>query len=306
MNIEEKFAKGAVSRTYLRIDSEYRVNIFLGYNDDGKMSMVITEPGREAPVKSSKIIDVTLRRREDQKIALTFDLLDNSYKSMFLLFCKDIILICERAGSQMAISNALTRWKYWKEMFGNKKSSILDKQEIKGLIGELIELRDHFMCEYDEAVALQSWMGPLSGHKDFEIDDTWYEIKAVNENAVQVKISSLEQLESENDGHLVIMRLEDASITSGLAINLNKIVIAIANVIHDPDNMELFRNRLDNLGYVPDDEYDNYNFVFKGRQSYTVNSDFPRLVRSSVSESIGNASYTILLNGISNFKEKGY
>ena len=303
MNIEEKFARGAETHTYLRIDSEFKVDVFLGYNDDGHMSIVIAEPGKETVVKSSKLIDVSLKRREDQKMALKFDLLDDAYKSMFLIFCKDIIVVCERAGSEMAISNALTRWKYWKEMFGKKKSTILDKQEIKGLIGELIELRDHFMRDYGETVAVQSWMGPLLGHKDFEVDDTWYEVKSVTENAIQVNISSLEQLESEVDGHLVIIRLEEASVTSALAINLNQMVLKVADEIKDPETLDLFRTRLDNMGYAPDEEYDNFNFVFKGRQSYSVTEKFPRLTRSGISDSIGNAKYTILLNGISDFKE---
>ena len=177
------------------------------------------------------------------------------------------------------------------------------EKEIKGLIGELFELRDHFIKDFGENVAVQSWMGPLLGHKDFEIGETWYEVKAVNENAVQVNISSLEQLESENDGHLVIIRLEDASMTSSVAVNLNEMVLRVAEEIKDPENLDLFMTRLDNMGYAPDEEYDNYNFVFKGRQCYSVTEQFPRLTRSSVSESIGNAKYTILLNGISEFKE---
>ena len=303
MNIEDKFAKGAAEHTYQRIDSDYKVDIFLGYSDDGKMSMVITEPGKPTPVKSSKFIEVSLKRRDDQRIALSFDLIDNAYKSMFMIFCKDIIVVCEKAGSQMAISTALTRWKYWKEMFGKKSAEILEKQEIKGLIGELIELRDHFMQRYDEATAVKSWMGPLMGHKDFEIDDTWYEVKTVNENAVQVNISSLEQLDAETDGHLVIIRLEETSATSGLSTNLNKMVISVTELIKDPEILDLFRIRLENMGYTPDDEYDNYNFVFKGRQSYLVNDGFPRITRKDVFESIGNVKYTIMLNGISDYKE---
>ena len=303
MNIEEKFRKGAADHTYQRIDSEYKVNIFLGYTEDGKMSMVITEFGKKVLVKSTKSIEVSMKTRDDKKLALSFDLLDDSYKSMFMLFCKDMIVVCERAGSQMAISTALTRWKYWKDMFGKKKDDILDKQEIKGLIGELIELRDHFMKDYDESTAVKSWMGPLMGHKDFEVNDTWFEIKAVSENAVQINISSLEQLESETDGHLVILRLEEASATSDLSVNLNKVVLSVAEAIMDPDNLDLFRLRLDNMGYVPNDEYDNYNFIYKGRQSYMVTDGFPRLTRKDVSESIGNVKYTILLNGISSFKE---
>ena len=44
----------------------------------------------------------------------------------------------------MAIPNGLMRWKYWKEMFGKKKTNVLDKSEKKGLIGELLELRDFY------------------------------------------------------------------------------------------------------------------------------------------------------------------
>ena len=303
MNIEEKFAKGAATHTYQRIDPDYQVNIYLGYNDDGQMSLVITEFGREVLVKSSKLIDVKLRKREDKRLALTFDLMDNSYKSMFLIFCKDIIAVAEKSGPEMAISGVLTRWKYWKEMFGKKKQNILDKSEIKGLIGELIELRDHIMSECSETEAIQSWMGPLLGHKDFEIFDTWYEIKSVSENAVQVNISSLEQLESEVDGHLIIVKLEDSTAASELSINLNTVVISVLNKLEDPENIDLFQIRLDNMGYVADPEYDNFNFIFKGRQSYMVTSEFPRIRRKDLHPSIGNAKYTIMLDGIVEYKE---
>lgn len=303
MNIQEKFSKGAANRTYQRVDSDYKVNVFLGYNEDGQMSIVITEPGRKAIVKSSKIIDVKMKKREDGKMALSFDLLDGSYKPMFLIFCKDLINVCELAGSEMAISNALARWKYWKEMFGRKKQTILDKSEIKGLIGELLELKNHFMSEWDEAIAIASWMGPMLGHKDFEINDTWYEVKSVTENAIQVKISSLEQLESDLDGHLVVVRLEDTSTVTENAINLNNMVCSVAKRIKDPTNLELFYTRLDNMGYAFDEEYDNFCFMYKGTEYYTVSKGFPRITRKDVNSSIGNATYTILLNGIKDYKE---
>ena len=102
---------------------------------------------------------------------------------------------------------------------------------------------------------------------------------------------------------MVIIRLEETSATSDLSTNLNKMVLSVTDSIKDPDNLDLFRIRLDNMGYTPNDEYDNYNFVFKGRQCYSISDGFPRLTRKDVPESIGNAKYTILLNGISNYKE---
>lgn len=189
MQISKKFEQGIEHHTYQRLDSDYKVNLFLGYNEDGKMSMVITEPGQIVKTKSSKMIDVQMSKREDGKIALTFDLLDNTYASMFTIFCKDMILVCEKAGKEMAISNAVVRWKYWLELFGKKKGMLLDKSEIKGLIGEFLLLKDKFIPEYGVTDAIASWMGPLLEHKDFEIADTWYEVNVRSFLSVKGKVN---------------------------------------------------------------------------------------------------------------------
>ena len=304
MQLGEKFQRGAKTCTYQRIDQEYRVNVFIGYNPDGHMSMVITENGKSEKVKSSKLIEVNLKKREDGKMALSFDLLDNAYESMFIVFCKDMILVCEQAGREMAISNALIRWKYWKEMFGKHHSTILEKNEIKGLVGELLELKNHFIPELGAQNAVLGWMGPLLGHKDFELFDTWYEVKVVNEAAIQVVISSLEQLESEADGHLVVIRLENTSPLTRGAINLNKLVLDVMDEINDPETLENFRTKLDNIGYEQNPLYDEICFLYKGTERYIVNDNFPCLRRKEVNDAIGNAKYSILFNGIIDFKEE--
>ena len=303
MNLLEKFEKGKDSHTYQRVGVDYSVNVFLGYNDSGNMSMVVAENGKEERVKSSKFIDVQLKRREDKKLALSFDLLDDAYSQMFTIFCKDMIAVCERAGKEMAISSALVRWKYWLELFGRKNPHILDKNEIKGLIGELCFLNDYLAPKVGMDEAIKSWMGPLLGHKDFEIQDTWYEVKSINEGAIQVTISSLEQLESELDGHLVIVRLEETSENNDQAINLNGIVLHIMEQIEDPEIRDLFIIRLDNLGYVNDPEYDKYVFVKRGHETYRVDNEFPRLRRKDIDSSIGNAKYTLMMDGINKYRE---
>ncbi len=50
---------------------------------------------------------------------------------------------------------------------------------------------DFFIAKYGNRKAIGLWMGLLFGHKDFEIDDTGYEIKTVNENAIQVSVNSI-------------------------------------------------------------------------------------------------------------------
>lgn len=303
MEISEKFKKGVETRTYQRIDPDYKVNIFLGYNEEGNMSMILTENGKEERVRSSRLIDVKMQRREDRKLALSFDLLDMAYAPMFTVFCKDMIVVCERAGRKRAVSSAVARWTYWKEMFGNRKSQILGNQEIKGLLGELYVLKNRLIPEFGCGKAVKSWMGPLLGHKDFEADSTWYEVKTVNDGAFQLTVSSLEQLDSETDGHLIVVRADETSEINEKALNLNKMVLQVMDLIEDPKTLEEFRIKLDHAGYSADPEYENYNFVIKGSEMYAVNDEFPRLRRCDVSDAVGNARYTILIAGITGFKE---
>ena len=186
----------------------------------------------------------------------------------------------------------------------NPTRKVIDpKMLIKGLIGELIELRDHFIPEYGETIAVKSWMGPLLGHKDFEVSSTWYEVKSISPGAAEIVISSLEQLDSDNDGHLSVVRLEETSPMNKIAITLNSIVMDIVDRIEDPDILELFRIRLDNMGYIQNEQYDSYAFLYKGTEYYGVKEGFPRILRKNVDDAIGRVKYTIHLNSIADFKE---
>ena len=147
-------------------------------------------------------------------------------------------------------------------------------------------------------------MGPLLGHKDFEINSTWYEVKSISEGAIQVNISSLEQLEAEVDGHLVLVRLEETSEKNDMAINLNRLVLQIVDMIDDPELLDTFRLKLDNAGYVTDPEYDKICFTMKGVEPYRVDDKFPRIRRKNLDSAIGNASYTIMTSGIVGYLEK--
>ncbi|MBU5470557.1 hypothetical protein KQI85_09235 [Falcatimonas sp. MSJ-15] len=62
-----------------------------------------------------------MARREDGKMALSFEILDGKYSLVFVIFCIDMIKVCEKSGKEMIISTAFTRWKYWQEMFGKRK-----------------------------------------------------------------------------------------------------------------------------------------------------------------------------------------
>lgn len=303
MDINALFDLGKQTKTYRRVDESHKVNVFLGYDTEGYMSLVITENATQRPTKSSQLIKVQLKRRKDGKYALSFALLDDKYKSMFLAFCEDIITSCELVGKEEAISNALLRWQYWKELFGKRATSELDKKTIKGLIGELIVLREHLLVHYSEETAVASWTGPLLSYKDFEVDSTWYEVKTTTSGSNQITISSLEQLDSERLGHLVVVRLDDSNKANLEAISLNDVVQSILDRLSGSTVMDLFASRLISAGYQFSPEYDNTVFEYKGFEMYAVSSEFPKLSRNNVPEAVAEAKYTLVLNALSEYKE---
>lgn len=303
MDLLKRFQQEAQARTYRRLDQSYKVNIYIGYNESGQMSLVIAEQGKIVPVKSTKEIQVLLSPRNDGKAALSFNLLNMASKQIFLELCRDLIQACETAGPMKAIPAAIERWKLWLSMFSKKSNRLLEVNAMKGLIGELSLLSDFFIPKYGETAAVHSWMGPILGHKDFEVEDTWYEVKSCSENALKIEISSLLQLDADAPGHLVVSRLEKTNKAYDGAVCLNSAVEETEALLSDPEVLELFRFKLRNSGYQYDPEYENYYFRRAGRSFYRVDDHFPALRRSIVEPVICEAKYSILLLGLEKFKE---
>jgi DNA mismatch endonuclease (patch repair protein) len=75
--------------------------------------------------------------------------------------------------------------------------------------------------KYGVDVALKSWSGTEHTDQDFSCDDTWYEIKSTVSGSASVKISSVEQLDTNQTGHLVIVTLDKTSEADASRLTLN-------------------------------------------------------------------------------------
>lgn len=98
-----------------------------------------------------------------------------------------------------------------------------------GLIGELLFLKDQLSKSIGFSEALKSWSGQELTHKDFSYGDTWTEVKTIRRSSQSVRISSLEQLDSEYDGELAVYALEKMS-PEYKGITLNKLIVEMRNL----------------------------------------------------------------------------
>ena len=226
-------------------------------------------------------------------MSLSFTLSDDRFTNLYYRFCEDIIESSRQIKKEKALKYIYDRWQHWRYMFKQCGSDVLSEQQVQGLLGELVFLKSYMIPVYGADDAIKAWRGPEGGTKDFEIIDRWYEIKSTNTATNSIKVSSLEQLDDDKDGRLVIIRMDRTSENRESSITLNKCIEQMYEEIQDIGLAELFHAKLEMIGYAPLDEYETYSYMVKRMDAYLVNDEFPRILRSEVDSSIIKVQYEI-------------
>ena len=193
----------------------------------------------------------------------------------------------------------------WSSFFINKKNDGLTKDDVKGLIGELIYLKNLLIdttLNVDDV--LLSWRGPYDDGHDFVFDFTDFEIKTIEKTKNNVRISSEFQLDSEKGKkiELVVISVE-FDIDNG--ISLKSITNEIKSLVLDKfGDISIFITALSQKGLIVGDleRYDIYRFTPVLETTYDSSNDtFPKLIKSQLPEQINKLKYNIRLNLIEEF-----
>jgi hypothetical protein len=293
-NIKDRFNIIQGTNLFTRISPLHIIDLFIGIDEQGRYAIkyrgnFIPEPR----IKSVAGIEINQYQNEDFN-TLQFSMTDNDNKELFFTFCEDIIEATRvTSDKSRAYKTILNRYYSWKKMFSAPKK-MLSESEIMGLIGELLFLRDFLFEKYGKGEALNSWSGQELTHKDFSYNNQWYEVKAIHSGKTSVKISSLEQLQSINDGELVIFSLEKMS-SSFDGIKLNALALNILNSLELDAQKDTFLGSILSRGFTFDEDYDELVYVSVSMVRYLVNSSFPKLTSDDVNEAILKVQYDLSL-----------
>lgn len=295
-----KLLENKDSESYSRYDGEHPFDVYLGIDHEGRKSLALVMNARRERITSTQTINAQFFKREDGQIMLCFSLVDDQLSDIFYKFCEDIIESTRHNRQEDGFAPAVERWDTWIKFFA-KTSLPLSENEILGLIGEIYFLQNVMMPKYGQDVALESYIGTDRAHKDFEVNDTWYEIKSIHNGVRTVKISSIEQLDSNEVGHLEIITFDQSTPTYEDNITLNNVILGFRNSLERKWQLK-FDEKMRKAGYLEDERYDEYNFLFVKIDEYTVSSDFPKLSKSDLPNGITKASYEIDISAIQGYK----
>lgn len=296
MITEYDFNLASGSNSWKRVGDTHPVNLYFGKDENGHNAIEFS--GKffiNRKLRSSVVIDITHFKNADGGKSIVFSLLDNNLLRPFCDFLNSMIEATSHfCKSNQDAYNAVCEIYFIMQKMFRSNSEILSEAEIKGLIGELLFLRDRLFNEIGESKAIGAWGGAEKMRKDFAMNHSWYEIKTIDFGKDTVHISSIEQLDSPIEGVLVIYQVERMPEEYD-GITLNKIVTNILSLITSINDKDIFISKLKDSRYSFNPKYDEFVYELRTVDEYCVTSNFPRITRDSISPAIAKASFDLTI-----------
>lgn len=302
--LQEIDFKSATNNSWKLVDANHPISLYVGKDANGFYAMeYVGDFIINKKIKSSSVISINHYKTPSGEKSIVFSLIDERWMNQFVTFCNDVCKQTEhlQKNSSKGYEAVCNAYFVWQKMFKGQ-NDILGESEIKGLIGELLYLKDIIIPKYGQTRSIEAWSGTEKTRKDFSIDNTWYEIKTIDVGKPTVKITSIEQLDSSLDGTLAVFQVE--KMAPGFnGVNLNSLTESIITLFTSLQDKDDFISKLNKAGYFSNSDYDDYVYDIKSLTEYNVNNSFPRLMKNSIPVAVASASYELLLSEIEKHKK---
>lgn len=295
---------GSEKQKKLNIDSI--VSVYFGINTDGCYRLAFLSSIVPPKIESTKMMSVVQGEESPGVFWTCFDLLRQDACSAYFSFCQNMVDSIDTCSSEdEAMKRIKKRYICWKNLFKNEKRESLSKETIQGLYGELFFMDSYLSNEYGVRESVLGWGGPDRTSKDFGVNSDWFEVKTIGATSATVTISSISQLSSDVDGHLVVIKVErmPSEYSNGRS-SVIELLSSLLERINDEAIEDVLLSKIERYGVSLTNEEMCLKFDVKAVESYLVNSAFPRITNNNIPYSeITNVSYDISLAGIGSFLE---
>lgn len=302
--ISGRFSNFSSPCYFSRVDNIHPLEIHIGLDEKSHKTIELRAKHiKPRKVSGTNVIEVKQFQNQEY-YTIRFSLIDEELDDVFIMFCEDLVENTRTLEPGVTGYKAVVeRYYKWRKMFLANKKNFLSESKIMGLIGEILFLKGNLADRIGLSAALKSWSGQELTHKDFSHEEMWFEVKAISRSSMSVKISSLEQLESEIDGELVVHSFEKMSEAYD-GITLNKLVFDTVDMFATLEEKDDFLAKVCLQGYEYNKYYDSFVYELVAFHRFLVTKDFPKLTRSNVNSAVSKATYTLSLVDITGFEIK--
>lgn len=304
MITEYDFNLASGSNSWKRVGDMHPIDLYFGKDKRGRNA--IEYKGKfiiNTKIHSSVLIEIVHYKNTDGSKSIVFSLLDNKFLRPFCDFLNAMVDATGHSSlSNQEAYHAICEVYFIMQKMFRTNSEILSEPEIKGLIGELLFLKDTLIPRMTVSKAIGAWGGAEKNRKDFAFDLEWYEVKTIDFGKETVRISSIEQLDSPVDGTLVVYQLERMTEEYN-GLTLNKLIGDIMSIITSVNDKDVLASKLRDVGYAYHPKYDELVYELRSIDEYNVGETFPRISRANIPAAIAKASFDLILSEISLYKK---
>jgi len=245
-------------------------------------------------------IDISIGSIEDTN-QLILTLSEKEDKDIFYSLCLDLLKSTKNINDEsLAIKSILKRLEKW-QYFLKSGRKIIDKKQLKGLIGELHLIKKYLLAQFATKDVLDFWKAPLQSVQDFELNNMTVEVKTKS-SVNSITISSYEQLFTQLDYlYLFVVTLTESTKNISESFNIYDIIDEIKKLIGEDNLMliENFNNLLMHYGFVELIEYEDLYFIISFDEFYEVTDKFPKII--DIPDGIEKLNYKINLDTCRSF-----
>ena len=288
-----------------RVAIKHPLTWHVGYDGSVNKSLMFSSKHEFSTLRDSASIGIRKMRDKNGTWIQVISLKNIEYEGVFLHMCADLLEYSQLGSDEKEAYRLLTkRYKQWLDILKRHTDSVMSEKEQKGMLGELSFLAERLRLFPDDVLAVvKGWYGPEGEPKDFYYGDAWFEIKTVTQGKEEVRISSLEQLDSEDKGELVIYVLAQGDAGGEKSLTLNQAVEAVIELLQgDSDAIMMLKDKLLKGGYMPREEYNDMAFVIASVGRYEVCEDFPKLTKANTPNAVCGAEYGLLIASLEPWK----
>lgn len=297
-------------RTERRADPLHPIDFYRARLADGRYLFLLKGLRNFEARRFPALGGINLSQQElpDGTSELMIELVDKEQVSLFRALSEDLLVATrdlENGTSDLAAERLVTRLERWQDMLRKKRDSLLSRQAIIGLTGELLFLRNRLLPLLGAEQTLHAWRGPHGDEQDFANGDQIFEVKTQLNTADQyLMISSEAQLDDTSGNIAICHQTLVSSLKDDDAESLNQLVEDIRNkcLAHSVVACDLLDAGLLAAGYQPRSEYDDEKWKSAQSRVFEVVDDFPRLVPAQLPPGVSKVSYRITLGTCERFE----
>ncbi len=299
----EKIQQPIKDVSALRIDPNHPLDFYWAIDHIGRYLFIYQFPYNSDLVikdlpdfEGIEIVSMSTNTNDTRLVLL---LKEKSNWELFFALCNDLISSTSKSNSSaIALNTIFHRLRRWSELLKKKRLDVMSEEKIKGLIGELLFIQKHLIPLFGPNNSIKFWLGPDGAPQDFNINDCAIEVKCqIGGTYPNIKISSAEQLYSQlSKLYLYVITLGKSTSTTVGVVNLPMLISEITILLEcDSENINLFRDKLMDVGYFFSEKYMDYNYILSAEHVYDVCDEFPKICPCDLKLGIMKVTYSISL-----------